>query len=391
MDRPAQVHRRPQAADAIVAWIVGPMLAPPYLMILGVVAALAACYALAGVVGETSVVSTAWYVPIVIVAAARLRYAGAVATAVAATALAGPLRSLWTAGTVQSAPMWIGRGVVFTLIGVIAAAGADRLARDRDREQELAEKDRDLTSRQAAVIATVSHEFRTPLTVIGGMARTLEVHGMVEPDGLPFLAGITDATRRLTDLVNTVSAVLDDAGSDTFVRREPVILAEVMPHVLGHLGVRNASSRVTVTIAPGAEIFVTDRELLAQLLRHVIENAVKFSPADLPVDVIARRRNGRLEVRILDRGPGIDDDILRRSDPFVQGDQSTTRTIGGLGLGLFAASRLAAVLGGSIRFLRRHGGGAEAVIAVDAPDADLIALRDEHVESTIARAEDAAD
>ncbi len=55
---------------------------------------------------------------------------------------------------------------MFVLVGVVTAALIDRIAADRARELELAEQERDFAVRQAAVIATVSHEFRTPLTVI---------------------------------------------------------------------------------------------------------------------------------------------------------------------------------------------------------------------------------
>ena len=86
--------------------------------------------------------------------------------------------------------------------------------------------------------------------------------------------------RRLTDLVNTIGAVMDGSPDQKFVRLEPIVMRDVMDHVLDHLGVRDPRSRVSVTLDPDAEIFVSDRELLGQLLRHVIENAVKFSPAD---------------------------------------------------------------------------------------------------------------
>ena len=107
---------------------------------------------------------------------------------------------------------------------------------------------------------------------------------------------------------------------------------------------------MSVALDAKAEIFISDRELLGQLLRHVIENAVKFSPVDQPVEIRRHREDGRLEVRVADRGPGIDDTLLRSPLPFTQGDSSMTRTAQGLGLGLFAASRLAAVLDGTISF-----------------------------------------
>jgi signal transduction histidine kinase len=177
-----------------------------------------------------------------------------------------------------------------------------------------------------------------------------------------------DAARRLTDLVNTIGAVMDGSPDQKFVRLEPVVLRDLMDHVLDHLGVRDPRNRVSVEIDAHAEIFISDRELLSQLLRHVIENAVKFSPAEERVVVRVLRERGRLEIRVADRGPGIDESLLRSPMPFTQGDASMTRTTQGLGLGLFAASRLAAVLDGTVSFEARSGGGTEAIVELAAPD-----------------------
>ena len=242
----------------------------------------------------------------------------------------------------------------------------ERIVASKQRELELAEQERDLAIRQAAVIATVSHEFRTPLTVIAGVARTLEVHDMVTAEGVPLLEGLGSAARRLTDLVNTVGAVLDGAESDTFVRLETVFLRDVLTHVLLTSGARDPKSPVVFDVAPEAEIFVSDRELLSQLLRHIIENAVKFSPPDEAVEARFDRSEGRLRASIRDRGPGISDVVLASVDPFTQGDSSTTRATQGIGLGLFAAKRIAIALGGSISFLTRSGGGTEVLLEVSA-------------------------
>ena len=339
-----------------------------WLAVVIVCAGFGLCYMATAMFGSQSV-STTLYVPFILVAAARFRYAGALIAATIATLLSGPMRPAVDAVNDQQPAVWIGRGLVFALVGVVTAALIDRIVADRARELELAEQERDFAVRQAAVIATVSHEFRTPLTVISGVARTLEVHEMVSGEGASLLTGLIDAARRLTDLVNTIGAVMDGSPDQKFVRLEPIVLRDVMDHVLDHLGVRDPRNRVTVALDPNAEIFVSDRELLGQLLRHVIENAVKFSAPDQPVEIHVQREGGRLEVRVADRGPGIDEAVLRSPLPFTQGDSSMTRTTQGLGLGLFAASRLAAVLDGSIRFEGRRGGGTEAIVEIAAPDA----------------------
>lgn len=368
MEDPVDIRRFPAALHSWIDRVIVPQgRLASWLSVGAIGLGFGVCYGLTGLFGAESVTPT-WYTPLILVSAARFRYRGALVASAVATLLAGPLWPVAEGSLPQRSTLWVGRGIVFLFVGLVTAALIDRVVAGRKRELELAEQERDLAVRQAAVIATVSHEFRTPLTVITGVARTLEVHRMVSTEAAPLLSGLMDAARRLTDLVNTVGAVLDGSDDETFVRLEPVVLRDVMDHVLDHLGVRDPRNRVSVDIDASAEIFISDRELLSQLLRHLMENAVKFSPADAPVEVRARRDRGRLQIRVADRGPGIDASLLRSPMPFTQGDRSMTRTTQGLGLGLFAASRLAAALDGTIRFEARSGGGTEAIVQVAAPD-----------------------
>jgi C4-dicarboxylate-specific signal transduction histidine kinase len=88
------------------------------------------------------------------------------------------------------------------------------------------------------------------------------------------------------------------------------------------------------------------------------------------VEVHVQRSGERIHIHILDRRPGIDEAILGSSEPFIQGDQSTTRARGGLGLGLFAASKLASSLGGEVSFGQRPGGGTDARVEIKGPSPD---------------------
>ena len=116
-------------------------------------------------------------------AAARFRYAGALSRPASRRSSRGRCGLPSTRCRISNPAVWIGRGRVFALVGVVTAELIDRISRIANVELELAEQERDFAVRQAAVIATVSHEFRTPLTVITGVARTLEVHGMVSGEG----------------------------------------------------------------------------------------------------------------------------------------------------------------------------------------------------------------
>lgn len=340
---------------------------PSFVAGITVLLGLAIAYAVTYLLGGAASVAPGWFALVILPAAARFRYRGAILVSAAATLLAGPLMPLDVSARLpQRLGVWVGRGLTFLVIGLVTAALVERVRAARERELDLAMQERDLAVRKAAVIATISHEFRTPLTTIVGVARTLEVHGMVSDDGGPLLEGMLDATRRLVDLVTTVGAVMEhDEGS---LRPEPIVLRDLLDQVVERIGVANPRSRVAVQIDPNAELAVCDREILGQLLRHIVENAVKFSPPSERVEVRVARAATRLLVRVNDRGPGIDEDFLESWDPFSQADSSSTRSKPGLGLGLFAASRLAELLDGSIAFRRGHEGGTLAVIEVEAPD-----------------------
>ncbi len=341
--------------------------APTYLAVVFVLLGLLLCFVITYRLGGAGSVAPGWFGLVVLTAAARFRYLGALLVAAAATILAGPLMPLdVNAGISQRLGVWTGRGLTFFVIGVVTAAVVDRVQAARNRELALAREERDLALRKAAVIATVSHEFRTPLTTIVGVARTLEIHEMVTTAGLPLLDGLTGATQRLVDLVATVGAVLEH--DESLIRVEPIVVRELLGRVIEHIGVRNPHANVVVEIDPHAELALSDREILGQLLRHIIENAVEFSPPGEAVEVHVARAHSRLVVTVSDRGPGIGDGFLDSWDPFAQGDGSMTRRKQGLGLGLFAASRLAEVLGGSIAFRRGELGGTVGVIDVEAPD-----------------------
>ncbi|CDN57224.1 Signal transduction histidine kinase (plasmid) [Neorhizobium galegae bv. officinalis bv. officinalis str. HAMBI 1141] len=102
---------------------------------------------------------------------------------------------------------------------------------------------------------------------------------------------------------------------------------------------------------------------LRRILSNFIDNAVKFAgAAEIGVE---RRGEGDLAITVLDRGPGIPEDMLEAAmQPFFRLEQSRNRETGGTGLGLAIAQQLAAAIGGSVRLYNRAGGGLAAEITI---------------------------
>jgi signal transduction histidine kinase len=333
----------------------------------GLAVGLGAAYAITYALGGTRAFAATCFLIVVMVAAVRFGYIGAVLTGLAAAALVGPLMPLdVSTGTVQQPSMWISRGITLLLVGVFTSALIERVKAGQSRELAFAQKERDLAIGKAAVVTTVAHEFRSPLTVINGVARMLENEHAIPEEFEPLFQGLLDSTTRLIDLVATMGAVLDGGGGAVFLRTETLVTREILGAVVARVAARDANGRVQIEIDPDAEFVRTDPELVQQVLRHIVENALKFSRIDQPVEVSVSRNDQDVTFLVSDRGAGIDADLLS-SDPFTQGDQSITREQAGLGLGLFAAVRLAEMLGGSLTFDSRRGGGTTVRIRIASP------------------------
>ncbi|MEP7060590.1 MAG: ATP-binding protein [Actinomycetota bacterium] len=334
----------------------------------GLVTGMGLAYAITYALGGTSTFGASIFFLLVIAAAVRLRYPGALMVTLIAGLLAGPLMPLdVTSGDAQQPSTWIARIATFMLLCILTSVLVNRVRIGQARELLLAQKERDLAVGKAAVIATVAHEFRSPLTVIHGVARMLENEHAIPEVFVPLFEGLMESTDRLIDLVTTMGAVLDGGGAAVFLRTETLVTREVMGSVASRVAARDAHGRLQVEVAPDAEFLHTDRELAEQLLRHIMENALKFSPLDQEVQVRVSRDGDLVAFDVADRGPGIDEALLL-TDPFHQGDSSITREQAGLGLGLFAAARIAQMLGGSLTFDARPGGGTIVRIRIASQD-----------------------
>lgn len=346
-------RRHGAAADRAVAWLRRGSVP---LSVLGLCLALAVGWGIALASGSpTSVGRHVFYVPVVL-GAARFGLRGALVTGAVATLLAGPLGP----GGAQTG-MWLTRGAFFVGIGAIVAAFTVARKRTTAREVELAEGERRLRDQRAALIQTISHEFRTPLTIIHGVAETLveRQEWLTEPLR-PLVPALHRAERRLSDMVGVVLAASEELGDD--LEQTTVEVAPLVQEIAEELG-DGAAHRVQVTVASGSGRLATSRTHARLLLRCLVENAIRFSGPAEPVLVCVEAAEDRTTITIRDRGEGVDPGFVERAfEPFTQADSSTARQHGGLGLGLYAARQLARRLGGDVDVRPAGEGGTLAVV-----------------------------
>ncbi|MGW2962138.1 ATP-binding protein [Streptomyces sp. NPDC001220] len=232
-----------------------------------------------------------------------------------------------------------------------------RLRQEADQAKELAEGNRIRT----ALLAAVSHDLRTPLAGIKASVSSLRSDDVEwsEEDRAELLEAIEAGADRLDLLVgNLLDMSRLQTGTVKPIVRE-ADLDEVVPMALG--GVPEDS--VELDIPETLPMVHVDKGLLERVVANVVENAVKYSPADTPVLVKASSVADRVEVRVVDRGPGVPDEAKERIfEPFQRYGDSPRGA--GVGLGLAVARGFAEAMGGTLTAEDTPGGGLTMVLGL---------------------------
>ncbi|MEV8535385.1 sensor histidine kinase KdpD [Streptomyces sp. NPDC051211] len=250
------------------------------------------------------------------------------------------------------------------VLGAFAAQAAvvldrQRLVGEAEEARRLAEGNKIRT----ALLAAVSHDLRTPLASIKASVTSLRSGDVEwsEEDRAELLAGIEEGADRLDHVVgNLLDMSRLQTGTVTPLIRA-ADLDEVVPMAL--LGVPEDS--VQLDIPETLPMVAVDPGLLERTVANVVENAVKYSPAGQVVTVAASALGDRVEVRVVDRGPGVPDEAKERIfAPFQRHGDSPRGA--GVGLGLAVARGFAEAIGGTLTAEDTPGGGMTMVLTLRA-------------------------
>lgn len=190
------------------------------------------------------------------------------------------------------------------------------------------------------LVADISHELRTPLTVVQGNLQAI-LDG-VYPLEMAQVASLYDETRLLTRLVDDLyDLALADAGQ-LRMERAPVDLAALAQAAVGQLSPAAEAAGVELALAAdGAPEVMGDADRLAQVLRNLLGNALRHTPAGGRVTVRVETSAGQTRIEVADTGAGISpEDLPHVFDRFYRGDKSRARASGGSGLGLAIVKQL---------------------------------------------------
>ena len=239
-------------------------------------------------------------------------------------------------------------GLYDAIGGLLAVALERATAIDRFSKVEAARESERLRS---ALLDSVTHELRTPLTAIRAAATSLLSQPSLEESQRHEMFTILDEeSARLDRLIGQAveMAQLDSDGIE--VRPIPQPLQEVIDIALDDCHGLLRGRPVEVDLPPAMPAIALDRELIRRVLRHLLENAARYSPPGSPVRIGATLQTDRLLVSIADQGQGIDDaEQAYIFDKFYRG--SRQRLLHGTGMGLAIAKAI----------LRAHGGGIDVV------------------------------
>ena len=226
------------------------------------------------------------------------------------------------------------------------AERADLLRREQDARREAERVNR----MKDEFLATLSHELRTPLNAMLGWAQLLET-GQLEPDRLQRALNVIKnnalAQKQLIEDILDVSRIVN--GKMT-LKMSAVDIRAIIDAALDTLRPAAEAKRITITTdLPSVLETCGDRDRLQQVVWNLLSNAIKFTPREGRVTVRVEQRSPDLRNVESDNGRGIAPAFLPRIfDRFSQADSTTTRTHGGLGIGMAIVRHLVELHGGTV-------------------------------------------
>jgi signal transduction histidine kinase len=201
-------------------------------------------------------------------------------------------------------------------------------------------------------VMTVSHELRTPLTSIAGWVQILETGKLDAQQTKGAIETIARSARTQARLIEDLLDVSRMISGKLRLDVRPMRIADVVRDAVAT--VRPAAEakalRLDMVVDPDSGTMTADPDRLQQIVWNLLSNAIKFTPPGGRVVVSVQRSDAAIDIVVRDSGTGIPSDFLPHVfDRFRQGDASSQRSHGGLGLGLAIVRHLVELHGGTVR------------------------------------------
>ena len=219
---------------------------------------------------------------------------------------------------------------------------ASRLAMAEAREREHLNN---------ALMGMLSHELRTPVTTIFGAAQLLsrkseEVTDERMAELFPDMISESERLLRLIEDLLVLTRL--EKGSAIETAREPVLIQRVLSTISEQESKRWPHRSLRLGIEPNLPPVAGDQLYLEQVVRNLVSNAFKYSPAEAPVEISASAIGGEVEVRVRDRGIGLPPEGHEKLFDLMVRSEAAARRAPGAGIGLYVCRRLMDAMGGRI-------------------------------------------
>lgn len=261
---------------------------------------------------------------------------------------------------------YIGRSALNNTKMINGWRAANQAAKDRQLEAEVKRAEAEEANRaKSEFLAVMTHELRTPLNAVIGYAEIiqedLDAEGRTEQSG--DAGRITSSARHLLGLIDQILNLSSiDAGQEGVALRD-VDIRKLLEDSVASMqdDAREAGNRISLRVSAEAEHAYSDGNKLAVAVAAILSNAVKFTAQGLIAVTAEIERTGAddtLTIAVSDTGVGIGKDQLATIfKPFTQLETGSTRSKGGMGLGLSIAQRMANALGGEVTVVSELGSG----------------------------------
>ncbi len=228
----------------------------------------------------------------------------------------------------------------------------------------LAEKAKDATLKMQAetlrnsLLSSISHDLRTPLATIVGAASTLETdeERLTKDSRRKLVGAISEEAQRMSELTTKILEMARLEAGEVVLNRQWYAPEEIVGSALRRLDKKLKARQVNVHMADNLALIHVDAVLLQQVLVNLLDNADKYSPAGLPIDISVVTTSFGLSITVADRGQGIPEGLQQKIfDKFFRIHSESAQS--GVGLGLSICRAIVEAHGGEIQVTNRSGGG----------------------------------
>ncbi|MBM3149957.1 MAG: cell wall metabolism sensor histidine kinase WalK [Chloroflexi bacterium] len=232
---------------------------------------------------------------------------------------------------------------------------------DITQRKQFEEKQRELERMRTEFISNVSHELRTPLISLKGFTKLMLEGKVPDPETQKeFLTIMYNQSEHLQRLIESLLEVSRIDSGRFSIKKEPVQLEKVIRTAVESVGSLIAQKDMSIKEELPAAFpeIEGDQGRLLQVMVNLLSNAIKFSPEGSKITVKAENTGDELLVHVTDQGVGIPEEAQSRLfQRFYQVDSSTTRNVGGSGLGLYISKQIVEAHGGRIWVKSKEGSG----------------------------------